>query len=72
MTSGSFEFEDRVVVGRSARTRSNGTAGWHGTIVGESYENDDPRGRILSYAVAMEEDEERVWMVEPEDIEQPS
>jgi hypothetical protein len=63
-----FDFEQRVVVRDMWRTRENGTAGWHGSVVGKSYENDDPNGEILAYAVAMDEDDQTVWMVEPVDL----
>jgi hypothetical protein len=62
-------FDDRVKVCESERTRTLGTAGWHGTVVGISREPDVPSGRIVAYAVAMDEDGEKVWMVEPEDLE---
>jgi hypothetical protein len=63
-----FDFDQRVVVRRTSRTRENGTAGWHGRVVGKSYENDDPNGKIVAYAVAMDEDDQTVWMVEPVDL----
>ena len=52
----------------SERTRSAGTAGWHGRVAGMSREPDVPTGRIVAYAVAMDEDEGLVSMVEPEDL----
>ena len=69
MNSATFDFEQRVVVRATDRTRANRTAGWHGKVVGKSHEDDDPSGRILSYAVAMDEDHDVVWMVEPDDLE---
>jgi hypothetical protein len=33
-----------------------------------SREPDAPTGRIVAYAVAMDEDKEFVWMVEPDDL----
>ena len=51
------------------RTRARGTAGWHGRVVGKSYEDDDPRRSVLAYAVAMDENGEKVWMVDTEDLE---
>jgi hypothetical protein len=68
MTSASFDFDDRVIVRLTDRTRANGTAGWHGKVVGKSYEGDDPSRRVLSYRVAMDEDDQNVWMVEPDDL----
>jgi hypothetical protein len=64
-----FDLEQRVVVQVNARTETAGTAGWHGRVVGKSYENDDPSGPVLAYAVAIDEDGERVWMIDPEDLE---
>ena len=46
-----------------------GVAGWRGIVVGKSHENDDPRGTVLVYAVAMDEAGGRTWMVEPDDLE---
>jgi hypothetical protein len=63
-----FDFDQRVVVRDTSRSRENGTAGWHGRVVGKSYENDDPNGRVLAFAVAMDEDDHTVWMVEPVDL----
>jgi len=68
MNASSFDIDQSVVVSATDRTRANGTAGWHGKVVGQSYENDDPSGHVLAYAVAMNEDDERVWMVEPDDL----
>jgi hypothetical protein len=68
MNASSFDIDQRVVVSATGRTRANGTAGWHGNVVGKSYENDDPSSDVLVYAVAMDEDDERVWMVEPDDL----
>lgn len=64
-----FEFGQRVVVRTTSRTQETGTAGWHGTVRGKSYENDDPRGTVLAYAVAIDEADELVWMVDPDDLE---
>ncbi len=69
MDSAAFDFDHRVVVRATDRTRANGTAGWHGSIIGKSYESDDPANRVLSYGVAMDEDDGIVWMVEPHDLD---
>jgi hypothetical protein len=64
----SFTFDDRVSVRQNERTRAAGTAGRSGTIAGMSREPDEPTGRVVAYAVAMDDDE-RVWMVEPGDLD---
>jgi len=69
MNSASFDLEQRVVVRATDRTRADGTAGWHGRVSGKSYEDDDPQAQTLGYAVAMDEGDGLVWMVEPEDLE---
>jgi hypothetical protein len=66
--SGTFDFDDRVTVRVNERTRAMGTARRSGTIAGMSREPDVPTGEIVAYAVAMDDDE-RVWMVEPEDLD---
>jgi hypothetical protein len=68
MNSSSFNIDQRVVVAATDRKRADGTGGWHGKVVGKSYQNDDRSGHVLAYAVAMDEDDERVWMVEPDDL----
>jgi hypothetical protein len=62
-----FDFGARVVVRTILRTQSDGTAGWHGSVVGKSYDDDAPEV-ILGYGVAMDEDNELVWSVEPDDL----
>lgn len=37
--------------------------------LGKSHEDDDPDGEVLAYAVAMDEDDEVVWMVEADELE---
>jgi hypothetical protein len=69
MNLAAFDFEQRVVVRATHRTRADGTAGWRGRVAGKSYEDDDPQGQVLAYAVAMDEGDGLVWMVEPEDLE---
>ena len=64
-----FTFSDRVRVRESERTRVLGVVGWHGTIAGMSREPDLPTGRIVGYAVAMDEDNDLVRMIDPEDLE---
>ena len=70
MGAGRFNFEQRVTVRATERTQLAGTAGWHGRVVGKSHENDDPEhGDVLAYAVAMDEDNGLVCMVEPDDLD---
>jgi hypothetical protein len=64
-----LDFDECVIVKDTDRTRASGTAGWHGRVVGKSYEDDDPRRSVLAYAVAMDENREKVWMVDTEDLE---
>lgn len=61
-------FDERVRVRTNDRTEAAGTAGRSGTIAGMSREPDVPTGQVTAYAVAMDDDE-RVWMVEPEDLD---
>ena len=63
-----FSFGARVVVRVNGRTRQAGTAGRVGTVAGLSREPDVAMATVVGYAVAMEDDE-RVWMVEPEDLD---
>jgi len=63
-----FAFDDRVRVRDNERTRLAHTTGRSGTIAGMSREPDIPAGEVVSYAVAMDDDE-RVWMIEPEDLD---
>jgi hypothetical protein len=46
-----------------------GIVGWHGTVAGMSRESDMPTGQVVAYAVAMDEDGELVWMIDPQDLE---
>ena len=43
------------------RTRKLRIVGWHGRIVGKSLEDDDDARPVVGFAVAMDEDGERVW-----------
>jgi hypothetical protein len=63
-----FAVDDRVRVRANGRTQAAGTAGRSGKIAGMSREPDVPGGQVVAYAVAMDDDE-RVWMVEPEDLD---
>jgi hypothetical protein len=63
-----FTFDDRVSVRQNERTRAAGTAARSGTIAGVSREPDVPTGQVVAYAVVMEDDG-RVWMVEPGDLD---
>jgi hypothetical protein len=63
-----FDFGDRVTVRHTERTQELGIVGWHGEIVGKSYEDDAPDD-ILGYAVAMDEGDGLVWSVELADVE---
>jgi hypothetical protein len=63
-----FDLGDRVVVLTSPRTKEAGTAGWHGTVVGKSTEDDERHGTVQAYAVAVDERDELVSMVEPDDL----
>jgi len=59
----------------AGRSQSDGShpggrhRGLAGRVSGKSYEDDDPQGQVLAYAVAMDEGDGLVWMVEPEDLE---
>ena len=64
----SFAVDERVRDRDNERTQAAGTAGRSGTIAGMSRETDEPTGPVEAYAVAMDDDE-RVWMVEPEDLD---
>jgi hypothetical protein len=65
----SLDFDQRVIVKDTDRTCASGTAGRHGRVVGKSYEDDDLQRSVLAYAVAMDENGEKVWMVDTEDLE---
>jgi hypothetical protein len=61
-----FHFGDRVAVRRTARTRAARTAGLTGNVAGISRE--DSESEVLSYAVFLD-DHQRVFMIEPGDLE---
>jgi hypothetical protein len=63
-----FAFDDRVRVRANERTEAAGAAGRSGKIAGMSREPDVPGDQVVAYAVAMDDDE-RVWMVEPWDLD---
>ena len=51
------------------RTRKLRIVGWHGRIVGKSFEDDDDARPVVGFAVAMDEDGERVWSLDPDATE---
>lgn len=64
-----FDFDQRVIVVPTPRTRELGAVGWHGVVVGRSYENDDPdSGAVVAYGVAVDEKDGLGWFFLPEDL----
>lgn len=59
-------FDERVTVLCTERTVARGIAGLIGYVVGKSRESD--HADVLNYAVLVD-DRERVYMVEPDDLE---
>jgi hypothetical protein len=64
-----LDFGDRIVVRETERARELGIVGRHGRIAGKSFEDDDDARPVVGYAVAMDEDGERVWMLDPDALE---
>jgi hypothetical protein len=69
VSEGELDFEDRIIVRDTPRTREHGTVGWLGTIVGKSYEGDVPGNPVVGYAVALDNDGGLTRSVDLDEVE---